>query len=295
MTFRTLDTVAPAAAVALAERLWCTIPKGPVRPFDTPGEQFVVPVDGRAVVVESWGEGPIVYLLHGWGGWRGQFGGFLGPLLDAGFRVVALDAPGHGDSAPGAFGKGRGLLPELSVALTRVVEAVGPAHAVIGHSLGGSAAAIAVLDGLRTEHLVLVAAAADPIPYTRDFAAAFGISEAVRTGFLTKLERRVKRRMSDFDIPARARAAVSALPKALVVHDAGDKEVRHSDAGAVVAAWPGADLWSTEGLGHRRILRAPEVVAGVVSRLAGSGAAPTAAPVEHEAPAEPGTRVHATA
>ncbi|WP_412542738.1 alpha/beta fold hydrolase [Longispora sp. K20-0274] len=268
MTFAALGPVAPSAAAALAERLWCTIPKGPVRPFSTPGERFEVLIDGRAVVVESWGEGPIVYLLHGWGGWRGQFDGFVRPLLDAGFRVVALDAPSHGDSAPGAFGKGRGLLPELSVALTRVVDAVGPAYAVVGHSLGGSAAAIAVLDGLRAEHLVLVAAAADPVPYTHDFAATFGFGEAVRTGFLRRLEHRVKRRMSDYDIPARARAAVSALPKALVVHDTGDKEVRYADAGAVVAAWPGAEQWSTEGLGHRRILRAPEVVAGIVSRLA---------------------------
>ncbi|MEV6524777.1 alpha/beta fold hydrolase [Longispora sp. NPDC051575] len=273
MTFRTLEKVAPPAAVRLAERLWCTVPRGPVRPFDVPGERFVVPVDGRSVVVESWGEGPIVYLLHGWGGWRGQFAAFRQPLLDAGFRVVALDAPSHGDSDAGSFGRGRGLLPEFTVALTRVVEAVGPAHAVVGHSLGGAAAAIAVLDGLRTRHLVLVAAMADAIPYTRDYAATFGFSERTRVAFLSRLELRVKRRMTDFDVPVRARAAVSPLPPALLVHDLRDKEVRHSDAETLVAAWPGAELRSTEGLGHRRILRDPGVVAEVVAHLVGTPAA----------------------
>ena len=50
-----------------------------------------------------------------------------------------------------------------------------------------------------------------------------------------------------------------ALP-ALIVHDRGDAEIPYQDGVDTAAAWPGAELLTTEGLGHRLILRDPEVV-----------------------------------
>src|SRR5690606_9574208 len=90
---------------------------------------------GGEVVVESWGEGPAVVLVHGWGGWRGQLGAFVAPLVERGRRVVAFDAPGHGEAAPGVFGPGKGTFPEMVEALAAVAEHVGPAEGVVGHSL----------------------------------------------------------------------------------------------------------------------------------------------------------------
>jgi hypothetical protein len=66
----------------------------------------------------------------------------------------------------------------------------------------------------------------------------------------------------DFDIPALARAQKAPL---LVVHDRDDDEVPWSDGAAIAAAWPGARLVTTEGLGHRRVLRDPRVVELAVS------------------------------
>ena len=223
-------------------------------------------MEGRTVVAERWGSGPTVYLMHGWGGWRGQFSAFVPGLVAAGYRVVALDAPSHGDSDPGSYGPGRGLLPEFMAALAAVTRVGGPAYAVVGHSLGGAATALAVLDGLPAERLVLVAPMADPIAYTTVFARTLGFGERIRTGFLTRLERRVGRPMSDFDIPARA-AGRTGLPPMLVVHDRADREVRYADAEAIVAAWPGAEGRWTDGLGHRRILRDPATVDAVVAYL----------------------------
>ncbi|GAB3136935.1 alpha/beta fold hydrolase [Micromonospora sonneratiae] len=270
LTFGALERVAPGPGAVLAERVWCTVPRGPVRPPDAPGERFTVTVHGRTVVAEAWGDGPAVYLMHGWGGWRGQFSAFVAPLVDAGHRVIAFDAPSHGDSAPGAFGRGRGLLPEFVDALAAVIEVGGPAYTVIGHSLGGAATAIAVLDGLPADRLVLIAPMGDPMAYTRDFARTLGFDERIRTGFLRRLERRVGRQMSEFDIVVRA-AGQQHLPPMLVVHDHADKEVRYTDGEALVAAWPGAELLPTSGLGHRRILRDPTTVDSVVRFLTGLG------------------------
>src|SRR5687768_10404331 len=48
--------------------------------------------------VTVWGRGPVVYLLHGWGGRSSQWSSFVEPLARAGLTAVAFDAPGHGAS-----------------------------------------------------------------------------------------------------------------------------------------------------------------------------------------------------
>lgn len=264
--FGVLERVAPGPGAVLAERIWCTVPRGPVRPADPPGQRFTVTVHGRPVAAESWGDGPAVYLMHGWGGWRGQFQEFVAPLVAAGHRVVALDAPGHGDSAPGAYGRGRGLLTEFADALTEVTRVAGPAYAIVGHSAGGTATALAALDGLAAERLVLIAPMADPFAYTADFARVLGFDERIRTRFLRRLERRVGRRTTDLDVAGRATGR-DDLPPLLVVHDYADKEVRYADGQAIVAAWPEAEGRWSNGLGHRRILRDPATAAAVVDFL----------------------------
>jgi len=72
--------------------------------------------------------------------------------------------------------------------------------------------------------------------------------------------------MNHFDVPELARAV--ALPPALVIHDRTDRSVSVTDGAAVAAAWPGARLIVTTGLGHNRILRSPEVIAEAVDFIA---------------------------
>ena len=84
-------------------------------------------------------------LVHGWGGSAGQLYPFVEPLVRAGFAVVAFDAPGHGASTGSWL-----AIPRFAAALARVAEQVGPLHAIIAHSLGGPAAAVAIERGLHT-------------------------------------------------------------------------------------------------------------------------------------------------
>ncbi|HEU5108742.1 MAG TPA: alpha/beta fold hydrolase [Micromonosporaceae bacterium] len=275
--FRALDRFAPRIAVGLAARLWCTPPRpraagrGGARRLG--GHRSYVLLGDRAVAVETWSppDGTaerIVYLVHGWGGWRGQLDAFVPPLVAAGFRVVSFDALAHGESSPGAFGR-LSTLPEMADTLAGVVRTVGPAYGVVAHSLGASASALAVLDGLRVGRLVLVAPLADPPSYTHEFAGALGFGEGVRTAMIARVERMVGRPFTDFDVPARLPAAAGAgLPPMLLVHDRDDKEVRHGDGPGIASLWPEGERLTTGGLGHRRILRDPYVVAEVVDYLA---------------------------
>jgi pimeloyl-ACP methyl ester carboxylesterase len=51
----------------------------------------------------------------------------------------------------------------------------------------------------------------------------------------------------------------------LVVHDDGDREVPLRSATRLAAAWRQAQLRTTHGLGHRQILRNPQVIDEVVA------------------------------
>jgi pimeloyl-ACP methyl ester carboxylesterase len=273
--FQVLEHVAPGAGARWGARLWFTPP--PPIPLHRlaqppPGEETGVELDGRTLRATAWGSGPLVLLVHGWGGRSEQLAALVGPLAAAGHRVVALDAPGHGRSGPGALGGRRSTVPEFAAALrAAATQEGGRVHAVVAHSLGATAAALAVREGLRPRRLVLLAPMGDPSRVFADFAARLGLGPRVRS----RLERRVLRTVglpwAAFD-PAAAARAVAVLP-VLVVHDRRDREVPFDEGRRVAGAWPDARLIATDGLGHRRLLRDPGVVDAVARFVAGSGAA----------------------
>ena len=271
-SFGVLERVAPAVGARWAETLWFTVPRAGARAGrqTPPGRPFQVAVDGHRIAGEAWGAGPVVYLVHGWGGWGWQLEGFVGPLVERGHRVVAFDAPSHGASDPGLAGPGRSTILEFADALAAVVAANGPAHGVVAHSLGATSAAFAMRGGLQVERAAFVAPMADPLPYTRTFAGRLGFGERVRTRLADRIERRVGMPLSAFDVPALA--AEIATPSLLLVHDRQDAETGWSDSAAIARSWPHARLVSTSGLGHRRILRAPAVVTEVVAFVAAAPA-----------------------
>jgi pimeloyl-ACP methyl ester carboxylesterase len=78
------------------------------------------------------------------------------------------------------------------------------------------------------------------------------------------LERRFGIPWTEFDVLAAARTMSASL---LVVHDRDDRDVALADGEAIAAAWPGARLVVTDGLGHRRIVHDPEVVSEAVAFL----------------------------
>jgi pimeloyl-ACP methyl ester carboxylesterase len=267
--FTVLDRAAPAIAARWAERIWFTLPRPVAPPAAIPvpgGEPLTVDVNGGMVVGVAWGTGPAVYLLHGWAGNAGQLRGFIEPLVSRGFRVVAFDAPSHGRSEPGAFGSRSSSILEFAAALMAVVAAEGPAHAVIAHSMGGTAAAVALCDGLRADRVVLVAPMASPESYARQLGTALRFGEATYRRLIARVERRVGAPMHHFNVPELGRAV--AMPPTLVVHDRTDTFTPVSDGAAIAAAWPSARLHVTSGLGHARLLRDPDVVAEIVEFVA---------------------------
>ncbi|HEX7266034.1 MAG TPA: alpha/beta hydrolase [Streptosporangiaceae bacterium] len=97
-------------------------------------------VDGGRIAYEVTGEGPLVVLSHGIGDRREAYR-FLAPqLAQAGYRVVAADLRGHGESSMGWASISRTDVADDLLALIRHLG--GPA-VIVGHSISGGAATIA--------------------------------------------------------------------------------------------------------------------------------------------------------
>ncbi|WP_169739773.1 alpha/beta fold hydrolase [Actinospica robiniae] len=208
--------------------------------------------------------GPLVYLLHGWSGWRGQFAPIGRALAASGYRVVLIDAPSHGDSDPGTLGPGLSMPPDFTFALTAAVERFGPAHAVIGHSLGGGCVALALVEGLKAERVVFISPAADPIGFTRQLARMLGFGDRIRTRMLERGRRRIGLDAADFVVPPLA-AGRTDLPPALIVHDRDDPTVPVAAGLSLAGSWRESRMIETAGLGHNRLLRDEAVIEAVVA------------------------------
>ncbi len=293
--FGALERVAPRLGARLAWKLWSTPTRpnaqavarsrergmGAVRrvrielPDWTgrrPNRRDGSPKPKRAIdiVVELLGpqDGPLVYLLHGWSGWRGQFSPLGRGLAASGYRVVLVEAPNHGDSGPGALGARQSLLPDFSLVLGEVVREFGPAYAVVGHSLGAACTAIVLLDGTPAEKAVFIAPPIDPVAFTKVLAGMLGFGERIRTRMVGIGERRTGVELASMILPPRL-VGRSDLPPALLVHDAGDPVVPVVSGRKLAEAWPESRIVETTGLGHNKILRDEKVIALVTRFLEG--------------------------
>jgi len=261
---RLLSALAPSVAARLAERRFLT----PSRPRRPDAELALLAtararplfVGTRHIELWLWGAGPSVLLVHGWGGRGTQLGAFVEPLVARGFSVVTFDAPGHG-----ASGSGPVTLPQLVEATRAAAATRGPLAGVIAHSLGATVVARALYEGLDAGAAVFVAPAADLVAPATRFTATLGFSREVGEAMQARVESRAGRPFSAFDVTVLAPALSQPL---LIVHDRGDAEVSWQHGRSIAHAWRDAALLMTDGLGHRRILRDPDVIAAAVAFLA---------------------------
>jgi pimeloyl-ACP methyl ester carboxylesterase len=204
---------------------------------------------GRHIATWRWGsmDDPAVVLVHGWGGNAAQMRAFVFPLLSAGFRVIAYDQPAHGVSEGRLTG-----LPDFADVLAEVAWHHGDVRAVIGHSLGATAAAMAhAWNRIDIRKFVLVRPPSDMLGFSRRFARWHWMPEPVRRAMQAAIEERYGVRWEELEL---ARVAPRLSAKALVIHDRNDRMVPWKQGAALAQKWQGARFMTTEGLGHRRIL-----------------------------------------
>ncbi len=262
-----LEHAYPALGARVAHRLWFRLPSAVVAPAptfdgDVDARPVEVDVQGRTVRGRVWGEGPVVYLVHGWAGAADQLTPFVAPLVAAGFTVVSFDGLSHGRSDAGQHGARSSDAVELARALGAVHARFGPAHAIVAHSMGTLSTMLALRDGwVATDRLVLIAPVTGVADFIRRIRKDLGFGDRTQTRLEALALARTGYAVADLDVTRLAGQV--ERPQLLVVHDEADRETPHAGSLRLVSTWDGAELLTTTGLGHRRILADPDVGAAV--------------------------------
>ncbi len=108
---------------------------------------------GRTHYLEA-GSGPVVILMHSNGNSAYEYEDVL-PILAKGYRVIAVDYPGHGDSEPLKHHYSVGDYADFIIAFMDALNM--PKASVLGSSIGGAVAIdLGVRHALRMEKLFVV-------------------------------------------------------------------------------------------------------------------------------------------
>jgi pimeloyl-ACP methyl ester carboxylesterase len=213
-------------------------------------------VKGQKIMGYAWGEGPTILFVHGWTNHTGMWQSYVAQLMDSGYRVVAFDAPAHGQS------QGKILTPlRYMNVISAFIENIGMPHAIVGHSYGAMCAVLSLRNKPHyPQKMVLLGTFEGVHTILKSCAQQLNLTEKVQ-----KAVRKHLKHMLGGDIEA---ISVSqTLPQfsqadVLIVHDKQDPVAPVGDAWAMANAKPNASLLITNGLGHK--LRHDDVVDKVV-------------------------------
>jgi pimeloyl-ACP methyl ester carboxylesterase len=219
----------------------------------TSADSGVVSTAQGSVATWQWGraDAPLVGLVHGWEGHAAQLGGFAAPLVAAGFRVLAFDAPGHGDS-PG----NEANVPLIARVLVELGARFGGFFGLVGHSMGAAAAAMATTLGVAPAGVVFLAPPLCQTDRVSRLVERLQLAPGASAAFIAALERKTGFRHEDVDMRVAARRA--SFP-ALLLHDPADRSCPFRNSELIAAEWPGSMIVPCPGRGHLRILSTPDV------------------------------------
>ena len=228
------------------------------------GNNTRVPFEGGELAVTTWGDGPAVLLMHGWGGARAQMTGFVDPLLFAGYRVVAYDQPAHGESD----GKMTNLL-EIAPTMDLIAKQEGPFQAIIAHSFGTLITSYALVkrNFPPPARLVYFGAFNQLMDSLPRFQVLAGLPDEIIEGLRAMIYENFGRDVLE-SITNESLTPQINIP-ALMFHDAADNVTPIDDSRAIARVWKSARLIETEGLSHRGALQSKTIHEQVVKFLRG--------------------------
>jgi len=260
--FGTLGRLFPAQAAKVAYRL-CATPR--LRAVHKVSDELLESARlweilyGKIILkCYEWGSGErTVLLVHGWESRGTALRSFVPGLVAAGFRVIAFDGPAHGNS-----GGHQTNLPDFAGAVRAVINQSGRVHGIITHSFGGATTvyAMAHLDPtIEIEKLVLIAVPASTQKVVRQAMDVMNLPMPVQKRFREIMSAKLNH------LPFAETDVHHALGKAnvrevLVVHDKFDESVPFESAELVFERWDHVSLLVTQGFGHFRLMKQPEVI-----------------------------------
>lgn len=216
-------------------------------------------INGQSCAVYHWGfRGPVVLLAHGWESQTGRWRKIAPALVQAGYQVLAVDAPAHGRSAGRRF-----TMIRYADVLRTLMQRFGPIDTIIGHSVGGAASIWAMGTGspaFRPRKAVILASFSALHTIMDDARRKTGASPRLMQAIDDRIELLTGHRTPHYSL-VRMAEKLEAV-ETLLLHDRQDRVTAYQESQLLHDAWPGARLLLTEGFGHG--LTAPEVIETVL-------------------------------
>ena len=221
---------------------------------------FYLEYKQNRIKVFEWGAGPIILLVHGWGGRALQLNAFVQPLVDKGFRVVAFDHKGHGESST-RFSS----FPEIVRGTDLLTLYYGKdLYGVIAHSIGSNSV-FKVSEYFERKLKIVAIAPMENFPlWLEKMRRKLGIYEKLFARVIGNIEAESELNLLDqcvFNYDKIRRHEV------LLVHDKLDRINKISASYEIQRNLKDTSLMETENLGHSRILGNQAVVGRVVAHF----------------------------
>ncbi|MCB0390498.1 MAG: alpha/beta hydrolase [Bdellovibrionales bacterium] len=222
-------------------------------------QQNYIKLMGKKIAVYSLGQSTqTVLFVHGWEGAASDFTHFFNACVDKGYRVLAVDLPGHGLSSLSQL-----TAIDTAKIIKNLSSSFGPIKAIIGHSFGAfsSGFAISQYKELKNIPFVSIGSPNKLSKVLTNFSNAVGFSPLQNEYIFTKLEKKHNIRIKDFELGKFV--SIHAAP-VLIVHDKQDKQVPIKVIDEIKNISASANFLLTDGLGHNRILKDKNTIDSII-------------------------------
>ena len=269
--FKTISKLAPAIAGRMAFELFCTpYPKYKKRKapaiFHHATKRTVVLTDQTKIHGFEWlpskPNDQTVLIAHGYASYAYKFEHYIAPLLKMGYRVLAFDAPAHGQS------EGKHIhVVVYQEAIQKIMEQAGPIHHFIGHSLGALTLSMIAekIDQAEARKFVLIAPATKTTTTFANFFKMMHLNEVTKAAFLQDVSNRTSHTVDHF---AADRALTNYKGPILWVHDKKDMVCPYEDIINFKENAPSnIKFLITNGLGHNKVYKTAEIMDQIMTFL----------------------------
>lgn len=212
-------------------------------------EDLYVPETEGHVATYRFGKGPAVILVHGWAARGMQLSDFVVPLTKRGFSVVVYDQPAHGES-----GLRSTNIFKFVFSLKRVIEQEREVAVLVGHSMGCSAISANLQWFPWIDKVALMAPHANLESEMMGWITSRGLTHQMVRSLVDWLEARYQLSFSKINLD---QVASEIRSDVLLIHDEDDEATEYKNSALLERLIPSAELFSTQGLGHFRMVRDP--------------------------------------
>lgn len=271
--FSIAGNVAPVTAINILVKLVFTPQKRVLRP---PHKALMKRASKQAIEVSEfrnpgnkltmkyyvWGSSTkTVLLVHGWDAMALDFYKMIPALVDAGYRVIAIDGPAHG----GSDGQNSSLL-HFKEAMVELIAKIGTPYAIIGHSMGGGASAYMLMEyDIIVNRFVMIAIPVSSKKFFDEVFAMLKIPHKMQQVLFQGMEEEFKVPVESLNLAIR-KEKIKA-DKTLLIYDEDDDVVDAKDIRHFLSLRPEIKSMNAKGTGHNTIIRSKKVIDEVLDFL----------------------------